>query len=408
MNEQNYSNQSLNENVIINPTEKSFKKSHSLFWLLTAPFALIGAFLNFTTLSALDPFVHDTALIWGFLIMLWVVWSIFIFFSSYKEKYGVLRGCLPVAIILGYVAVLFPLISGNMYSTIYASKVAAVIFLISTLLSIYFAYKNSKKLGLIVVVTTLLIGGGFGTYIYTHSSPSDTFSIDNGNILVGPGGVVGPNTPETKALFDAITDIKNATSTETCKKYEGTGSDLTCVINLALKNKNPQLCNFFTESRKDKVPSLKNYCLAYYIDRYKDTSACSYMSLEEKDDYSRAEACPSLPGQSSAAEVAGVDPLITLEVNGSTDVSKIVKDSNILVTWKTTKRFNWTECDTFGIAYKKADGTGMWGDANNHILAPNGTMTLIADYTPVSIGMDCYNDKAKSTGDRAYVGPLLQ
>jgi uncharacterized protein YxeA len=135
----------------------------------------------------------------------------------------------------------------------------------------------------IIVVIFLLVVLILGIFFYNKSdSTVKTYVMDNDNT------VVGPNTKETKDTFNYLSDLgqtmRIATSTETCRKFEGNG-DYTCVVSLALRLKNPKMCEYFTHTVDGPVYTLVNSCLADYIRTTKDMNACSLMSTTTNSDY---------------------------------------------------------------------------------------------------------------------------
>jgi hypothetical protein len=65
--------------------------------------------------------------------------------------------------------------------------------------------------------------------------------------------------------------IKNPSSAETCKKYKG-NEDFSCMLNLAVKNKNFLFCESLVYEDRDKSSS--NLCMQAYSDIYPDIETC--------------------------------------------------------------------------------------------------------------------------------------
>ena len=146
---------------------------------------------------------------------------------------------------------------------------------------------------LIAIVALLVIGGGIYFYQKNQLPKIATYNLGGGTTLVG-----SPKEVDTivKYRTEFENDLRNATNTDICKKYENSGGDLTCVPYIAVKQKNPKLCDFFISgNRIEPLPELKNLCLNEYIINTNDKGACSLMfdsaGKDKNADFWKNESC---------------------------------------------------------------------------------------------------------------------
>ena len=110
------------------------------------------------------------------------------------------------------------------------------------------------------------------------------YSLFTNPTILKHGSLVGPNTQETREIFNLVDEIKNTTKIEDCKKYKNNG-EYSCVLNVALNNEDFTLCKSLVDI------GVVNMCLENYYAVKPRLEVCKEMIFENDPYYERKTEC---------------------------------------------------------------------------------------------------------------------